>query len=340
MLFRRRPRPDTTPTDWTTRLILAVVMLAALAVGTWSIYTLLTERLHVPAPVAFLGCGLFDIAAVFFGRLSQKYATTTDSGFAPKAAMFLMVATSAWVNWQHAAMEGWGTVGSVILASAPVIAELSFTMLHTYEHRATLRRLGRVPEALQPLGKWAWLTHPVRARLVVWAQVRALLVEHEAVAARREELAVDRARAVVVTPETTVERVSVPASRKVSAARETARRPRVETKVPAETKQLETGRETSETKQIETSETAVSPVRETKPRKPAETETTKVVAIGDPETETALLVSLMKSRGGADLVSIHDAITETKRPKSTAAKRLKAAKERYTAETDTTAETG
>lgn len=328
MLFRRRPRPDTTPTDWTTRLILAVVMLAALAVGTWSIYTLLVERLHVPSPVAFLGCGLFDIAAVFFGRLAQKYATTTDSGFAPKTAMLAMVAVSAWVNWQHAAMEGWGLVGSVILASAPVIAELAFTMLHTYEHRATLRRLGRVPEALQPLGKWAWLTHPARARKVVWSQVRALLVEHEAVAVRREELAGDRARAIVVTPETTVERVSVPASRKVSPARETARRPRVETTVPVETKQLETGSKTSET--------TVPPVRETKPK----TETAKVVPLGDPETETLKLVSLMRSRGGAELVSLNDAITETARPKSTAAKRLAAARERYTAETETTAETG
>lgn len=186
--------------DWAIRAVLVAVMTAALAVGTWSIYTLLTQVFHVPQPVAILGCGMFDGAALFFALLSQRYATTTDSGFAPRAAMLAMVATSSWVNWQHAQLEHWGLVGGVILASAPAIAELAFLMFHKFAHRETLRALGRVPQALPTLGKWAWLAHPVRARRTVDAHVKAGLTEHEAVAKRREDLAADRARSIVAVP--------------------------------------------------------------------------------------------------------------------------------------------
>lgn len=199
--------------DWAIRAVLVAVMTAALAVGTWSIYTLLTQVFHVPQPVAILGCGMFDGAALFFALLSQRYATTTDSGFAPRAAMLAMVGTSSWVNWQHAQLEHWGLVGGVILASAPAIAELAFLMFHKFAHRETLRALGRVPQALPTLGKWAWLAHPIRARRTVDAHVKAGLTEHEAVAKRREDLAEVRARftvSVPITAETELVRVPNP----------------------------------------------------------------------------------------------------------------------------------
>lgn len=65
--------------------------------------------------------------------------------------------------------------------------------------------------------------------------------------------------------------------------------------------------------------------------RPAETETTKVSPIGDrnPETETQLLLGLMRDRGSETAVTLKDAITETGRPKATAAKRLKAARDLY-----------
>lgn len=189
-----------TPADWAIRIVLALVMTAALAVGTWSIYTLLTQQLHAPQPIAILGCGMFDVAALFFALLSQRYAVTTDSGLAPRAAMLAMVSTSSWVNWQHGQLEGWGTVGSVILAAAPVIAELAFEMFHRYAHRETLRRLGRVAQTLPVLGKWAWIAHPFRSRKTIDAHIRAALTEHEAVAERREDLATERAALIVTVP--------------------------------------------------------------------------------------------------------------------------------------------
>ncbi|MFC9752040.1 helicase associated domain-containing protein [Streptomyces sp. NPDC056921] len=66
-------------------------------------------------------------------------------------------------------------------------------MFHKFAHRETLRNLGRVPQALPTLGKWAWLAHPRCSQKAVDAHIKAALTEHEAIAARREELAEVRA---------------------------------------------------------------------------------------------------------------------------------------------------
>jgi hypothetical protein len=145
--------------DNLTRGALVFVMGAALSVGTWSIYTLLTDRFDAPRVVAVFGCAMFDAAALFFARLAQRYATSPDSGFAPRLAMLATVSASAWTNWTHAHMEGWGTVGGVVLGSAPLIAEVAFELYHRYVHREALRARGRVAAALPVFGKWAWLLY-------------------------------------------------------------------------------------------------------------------------------------------------------------------------------------
>lgn len=145
--------------DHLTRAALIFVMVAALSVGTWSIYTLLTERFKAPGFVAFFGCAMFDAASLFFARLAQQYATSEDSGLAPRLAMLATVSASAWTNWQHAHLKHWGTVGGVVLGSAPFIAEVAFELYHRYVHRDALRRRGRVAAALPVFGKWAWLLY-------------------------------------------------------------------------------------------------------------------------------------------------------------------------------------
>lgn len=338
-----------TPSDWAIRIVLVLVMSAALAVGTWSIYTLLTEQLHAPQAIAILGCGMFDIAALFFALLSQKYAVTTDSGMAPRFAMLTMIVTSAWVNWMHGQLEGWGIVGSVILAAAPVIAELAFEMFHRYAHRETLRQLGRVAQTLPVIGKWAWLLHPFRSHKTIDAHIKAGLTEHEAVAGRREELAMVRARLTVSLP------IAAPEVSLTGLPAHMVSLERLETS-PAGLQHGETNRgETGETQVSETRETARTETETTagdrspETRKALETsetetglpvsrrslpaETTQVTAIGDRETEIRELLSLMKSRGGHMQVSLNDAIETTGRPKATAAKRLKNARDLYLAET-------
>lgn len=165
----------TTRSDWPIRGVLALVMGAALTVGTWSIYTLLTAQFGAPRPVAVLGCLMFDGSALFFALLAQRYARSPDSGLAPRLAMLATTATSSWVNWQHARLEGWGLVGGVVLAAAPILAELAFEMWHRWQHRADLRARGRVPRALPVLGRWPWLLHPLAAFRVIDTHVRGSL---------------------------------------------------------------------------------------------------------------------------------------------------------------------
>jgi putative flippase GtrA len=161
--------------DKLTRCALFLVMGAALTLGTWSIYTLLTARFHAPVAVALFGAIMFDAAALFFARLAQTYATSPDSGLFPRLAMLAMICISSWVNWQHALLEHWGRVGCVILAGAPIVSELAFELYHRYVHREALRAQGRVPSALPVLGKWAWILHPKQAFKVVDTTVEARL---------------------------------------------------------------------------------------------------------------------------------------------------------------------
>lgn len=181
--------------DKTLRGALFLVMGAALTVGTWSIYTLLTARFHAPIPVALFGSVMFDAAALYFARLAQKYATSPDSGLVPRLAMLAMVSSSSWVNWQHALLEQWGRVGCIILAGAPIVSEVAFELHHRFVHKEALRAQGRVPSALPVIGKWAWLLHPGKAYRVI----------DQAVVTRLEVVASEVQR---ITPEIEAHRIT------------------------------------------------------------------------------------------------------------------------------------
>jgi hypothetical protein len=334
---------------WIARGFLVVIMTGCVSVGTWSIYTLLTGNLHAPTGIGLLGAGVFDVAALYFAYLGQQYATSMDSGLGPRIAMLCVISLSVYINWTHAQIAGWGSIGGIVLAAPSVVAEVAFEMWHKFEHRDALRRLGRVAQTLPVIGKWAWLFHPIRSRKTIDAHIRAGLTEHEAVASRREELADVRARLTVSLPiaapevsltgfgpaAVSLERIETAAletSRGETSRPETTETPVSETR---ETRETETAKRpvdrSPETKTTgETGETETG-LRVSRPGLPRET--TQVTGIGDRETETRQLLDLMKSRGGHMEVSLNDAIETTGRPKATAAKRLKTARDQYLAET-------
>jgi hypothetical protein len=189
----------------------------------------------------------------------------------------------------------------------------------------------------------------MRSRKTIDAHIRAGLTEHEAVASRREELAGVRARLTVslpiAAPEVSltgfdpamvslerIETTALESSRGETSRRETTETPVSETRETSETETAKQPRDRSPetTKALETSETETG-LRVSRPGLPRET--TQVTGIGDRETETRQLLDLMKSRGGHMEVSLNDAIETTGRPKATAAKRLKTARDQYLAET-------
>lgn len=181
---------------------LFLVMGAALAVGTWSIYTLLTVKFHAPAQIAFFGSGMFDIAALYFALLAQSYATSEDSGLAPRLAMFTMVSASTWTNWTHARLEGWGTVGGILLGSAPGIAEVAFEMWHRFEHREALRQQGRVQASLPVIPGLAMLLFPVKSFKATRNAVEARLTRIEVEAARLASTDAPPAERITASPAT------------------------------------------------------------------------------------------------------------------------------------------
>lgn len=166
-------------TDKAISAVLILVMGAALTVGTWSIYTLLTDLFGAPRLVAAFGALMFDGAALFFALLSHRYATSPDSGIAPRLAMVVMVTASAWINWRHADMEHWGRVGSILLAGAPVTAELTFELWRRWKDREARRAQGRTPKALPVLGLIAWVRYPGRSWRVASGAILSTLEQIE-----------------------------------------------------------------------------------------------------------------------------------------------------------------
>ncbi|MBM9509957.1 hypothetical protein [Actinacidiphila acididurans] len=213
------------------------------------------------------------------------------------AALILMVATNALYHLAAAGLFG--------VTSHPAASHIAYT------------------------AKW-WLIVAVAAvaPFIVWRihRITETKTQSHRRAAARETTAETSPRTETTGTETQV------------STRETSRETALETKRETETRAPETSetnhRETPvpqtvrETKPTETKTETRSP-RPVPTRRTSETTTPTVTGIGDRETEINHLLDLMRSRGGADKVSLDDAITETGRPRSTAAKRLATARDLY-----------
>ncbi|MFJ4966111.1 hypothetical protein ACIP6P_27305, partial [Streptomyces sp. NPDC088729] len=119
-------------------------------------------------------------------------------------------------------------------------------------------------------------------------------------------------------------------------SRETGETSETKSRETSDTRSRETG-ETSETKSRETSDTRSRETGETGDTKSRETTDPKVSSLEPRHAETQKLLDVMWSRGGADTVRLGtdkvpgEAEKITGRPKATAAKRLKAARDLFTA---------
>jgi hypothetical protein len=160
-----------------------LVVGAALAMSWWSLYSLALAY-RVPLALAVGVSTIFDGAALVLGDLARRYATTTDSGLAPRSAMLALVVTSAWLNWRHALMLGLPAPGQMMFSAPSLIAGGVWELMRRWDHREAMRSVGRVPEALPMLGRWAWLLFPRSAlsaqRSIISAQLSAVLELHSA----------------------------------------------------------------------------------------------------------------------------------------------------------------
>jgi len=160
---------DTTQTrSRPTRLVWPLVVLAALAISWWSLYTLAHTQYGMPSYLAAVVSTVYDGGALVLADLSQRYARSQDSGAGPRFLMLALIGVSAWLNYRHATMLHYSLPGQVMFSSPPVVAGALFEIEQRFTHREALRAFGRVAPALPAFGRYAWLLHPARTAHRVW----------------------------------------------------------------------------------------------------------------------------------------------------------------------------
>jgi len=166
-----------TSLDILTRFGWLIVAGAALIMSAYSLYWV-GRHYGVPPVIAGMISVIFDGAAVISCDLALKYARSHDSGFAPRMVVFLAAAASAYLNAQHAILDGLPRPAVVLFSSPPIIAVIMLELHTRFTKRAAMKRAGRVPAALPIIGRTAWVLFPIRSyrtiRRIVGARLRML----------------------------------------------------------------------------------------------------------------------------------------------------------------------
>ncbi|QJD50780.1 membrane protein [Streptomyces phage Bmoc] len=146
--------------DWRGSVSFGVVLIVALALSWWSLYSLAVTFYGVPQILAIGVSAAFDGAALFVADLASKYARTEDSGLATKLATYLFVGASVYLNVEHAILLSYGVPGMVLFGAPPVIAGILFELYLRFIHRSEMRAMGLVPKRMPVFGKISWLIFP------------------------------------------------------------------------------------------------------------------------------------------------------------------------------------
>jgi hypothetical protein len=146
--------------DWRGSISFGVVLIVALALSWWSLYSLAVTFYGVPHILAIGVSAAFDGAALFVADLASKYARTEDSGLATKMATYLFVGASVYLNVEHAMLLSYGIPGMVLFGAPPVIAGILFELYLRFIHRTEMRANGLVPKRMPIFGKISWLIFP------------------------------------------------------------------------------------------------------------------------------------------------------------------------------------
>jgi len=142
------------------RVVFGIVLLVALGISWFSLMTLATDFFELPMWLSAVVSLAMDGAGIYAALLASAYAKTRHSGMIPRAATWLFVLFSAWLNWNHAEMSNLNFAGSVFYAAPSLMAGLLFDMMLTFENKSQLEKRGRIPEALPVLGRLAWMRYP------------------------------------------------------------------------------------------------------------------------------------------------------------------------------------
>lgn len=148
--------------DWRGSISFGVVLIVALALSWWSLFSLAVTFYGVPKILAIGVSAAFDGAALFVADLASKYARTEDSGLATKMATYLFVGASVYLNVEHAMLLHYGIPGMVLFGAPPVIAGMLFELYLRFIHRGEMRNMGLVAKRMPVFGKVSWIIFPGR----------------------------------------------------------------------------------------------------------------------------------------------------------------------------------
>lgn len=146
--------------DWRGAASFGVVLIVALSLSWWSLYSLAVTFYDVPQILAIGVSAAFDGAALFVADLASKYARTEDSGLATKLATYLFVGASVYLNVEHAMLLNYGIPGMVLFGAPPVIAGILFELYLRFIHRSEMRANGLIPKRMPVFGKLSWMMYP------------------------------------------------------------------------------------------------------------------------------------------------------------------------------------
>ena len=152
-----------------------VVVAVALAISWWSLAAVARHYGLPWIPAAGLST-VFDGAALVASSIALSHAQRHgDSGTGARVTVMLLVASSAFLNADHAAILRDRLPAYLLFATPPVVAWLIFELHTRWVRRDALIAAGRTARPLPVFGHPVWLDHPLstyRARRRITAAHR------------------------------------------------------------------------------------------------------------------------------------------------------------------------
>lgn len=151
---------------WFARFGWAIVLLAVLSMSAYSLYYV-GRHLGMPWYFAAIVSVCFDGVAVLAADYSLRYARMGLTATGPQLTVFMFGGLSAYLNTLHAYYGHEIATAKILWAAPPVAAILVYEFHTRWARLSALREAGRVADALPPLGRHAWIHHPIESIKVI-----------------------------------------------------------------------------------------------------------------------------------------------------------------------------
>lgn len=141
-----------------------IVLPAAFAFSTWSLYVLAHDHYRVPAVLAALAGVVYDGAALLaLDAWASAARDPHQSTLRPRLAALALLATSVFLNMVHAAIAHQGAPAAVLYAGPAIVLWAMAELRLGAQHAAQRRQLGLGYAPRPAYGLDAWLVRRGRA---------------------------------------------------------------------------------------------------------------------------------------------------------------------------------